>query len=162
MRHAMRLACLICLCALAWPGVAAAQGAGAAATPVGTWQQVDDNTGKITSIIEISRADDGTLTAKVLKVMNRSPEDIARDGTPPICTQCKGKRHNQPVIGMVIMSGVRKDGDQWDGGHIMDPHNGKTYKVKLSLEDHGQKLKVRGYIGLSLFGRTQVWQRVKP
>jgi uncharacterized protein (DUF2147 family) len=60
---------------------------------------------------------------------------------------------------MTIMWGVKKDGDQWDGGQILDPHNGKTYKVKLKLTDNGQKLDVHGYIGFSLFGRSQVWER---
>jgi uncharacterized protein (DUF2147 family) len=60
---------------------------------------------------------------------------------------------------MTIMWGVKKDGDAWDGGQILDPHNGKTYKVKLQLTDGGQKLDVHGYIGISLFGRSQVWVR---
>src|SRR5699024_10738592 len=114
---------------------------------------------KVTSIIRIDE-NDGILTGTVLKVMNRSPEAIARDGTPPLCTQCKGKRQNQPIEGMVVMWGLRRDGDEWNGGHVLDPNSGKIYKVKLHLLDHGRKLKVRGYVGLSLFGRTQVWRRV--
>lgn len=159
MRTATRLLSLACLFLLALPALAIAQESAATTTPVGTWQQVDDNTGKVTSILRIDQAADGSLTATVLKVMNRSPESIARDGTPPRCTQCKGERHDQPIIGMQIMWGVHKDGDQWDGGHILDPSNGKTYKVKLNLADNGSKLKVRGYVGMSLFGRTQVWKR---
>lgn len=153
MRIATRLVCLACLSMLALPALAAST------SPVGTWQQVDDDTGKVTSIIKITEAS-GELQGTVLKVLNMSPEQIARDGNPPICTQCDGKRHNQPIEGMVIMWGLTKDGDEWNGGHVLDPSSGKVYKVKLNLVDGGQKLKVRGYMGFSLFGRTQVWHRV--
>ena len=67
---------------------------------------------------------------------------------------------NQPVEGMTIMSGVKKDGDVWDGGKITDPKTGKVYKVKLTLDSGGQKMDVRGYIGFSLLGRSQTWYRL--
>jgi uncharacterized protein (DUF2147 family) len=129
-----------------------------AGTPVGTWKQVDDVTGKPTSILQITESN-GELQAKVLQVMNATPEDIARDGNPPKCTQCDGARKDQPIIGMTIMWGVTRDYDVWDGGKILDPKNGKTYKVKLTLKDGGQKLDVRGYIGFALLGRSQIWER---
>jgi uncharacterized protein (DUF2147 family) len=130
-----------------------APGPGTHDTPVGTWTQVDDKTGKPKSIIEISEAPDGTLQGTVKQVL------FSEQGPHPICDKCEGPRHNQPVEGMIIMWGVKKDGDQWDGGQILDPHEGKTYKVKLQLTDGGQKLDVHGYIGISLFGRSQVWMR---
>lgn len=154
MHKLIRITCTLCLVALALPALAADT-----STPVGTWKQVDDNTGKVTSILKITNHD-GELRAHVLKVLNQSPENIARDGTPPICTQCEGERHNQPIEGMLIMWGVHQDGDEWNGGHILDPGNGKTYKVKLELANQGNTLEVRGYIGFSLFGRTQEWQRM--
>ncbi|HWG11306.1 MAG TPA: DUF2147 domain-containing protein [Rhodanobacteraceae bacterium] len=122
-------------------------------SPVGTWTQVDDKTGKPKSIIEISTAPDGTLQGVVKTVI------FSDQGPHPICEECDGTRHNQPVEGMTIMWGVRKDDDVWDGGQIIDPKNGKTYKVKLSLTDGGKKLDVHGYIGFSLLGRSQVWIR---
>lgn len=158
MHRILRLAALLCLVPLTMPALATGTVPGSA-SPVGTWNQIDDHTGKITSVIRISEHD-GVLTGTVLKVMNMTPKQIARDGNPPICTQCSGKRHNQPIDGMVIMWGVTRDGDEWNGGHVLDPTSGKIYKVKLNLADHGQKLKVRGYVGFSLFGRTQVWKRV--
>jgi len=127
-------------------------------TPVGTWQQVDDATGKITSLIQITDAG-GELQGKVLKVMNMTPAQIARDGEHPRCTRCSGERKDQPIEGMTVMWGVHKDGDAWDGGHILDPKSGKTYKVKLALKDGGGKLDVHGYIGFALLGRTQTWIR---
>ena len=127
-------------------------------TPVGTWKQVDDVTGKVKSIIQISESN-GELQGKVMQLLNRSPEDIARDGEHPKCVKCDGVRKDQPIEGMTIMWGVSKDGDVWDGGKILDPKNGKVYKVKLTLEDGGQKLDVHGYIGFALLGRSQTWQR---
>ncbi|MBU6417910.1 MAG: DUF2147 domain-containing protein, partial [Xanthomonadaceae bacterium] len=103
-------------------------------TPVGTWTQVDDATGKPKSIIEITQLADGALQGVVKQVL------FSDQGTHPVCDKCDGERHNQPVDGMVIMWGVKKDGDVWDGGKILDPNNGKTYKVKLSLSEDGQKL----------------------
>lgn len=134
--------------------VMAAQAYAADSTPVGTWTQIDDDTGKPKSLIEITQLPDGALQGVVKEVY------FSDQGTThPICDKCEGDKHNQPVVGMTIMWGVKQDGDQWDGGKIMDPGNGKIYKVKLTLDDNGQKLDVRGYIGWSLFGRTQTWIR---
>lgn len=121
-------------------------------TPVGTWKTIDDATGKPKSIVQITEQD-GKLEGKVLKVLQSD------EGTHPVCRKCEGERKNQPVEGMTIMWGVSRDGDVWDGGKILDPHNGKTYKVKLSLLDNGNKLDVHGYIGFALLGRSQVWER---
>ena len=131
-------------------------GAGAAFaandTPVGTWKTIDDATGKPKSIVQIID-NNGELQAKVLQVLN------SEDGPHPLCKKCDGSRKNQPIEGMTIMWGVTKDDDVWDGGKILDPKSGKVYKVKLSMRDGGQKLNVRGYIGFSWVGRSQVWDR---
>jgi uncharacterized protein (DUF2147 family) len=50
-------------------------------------------------------------------------------------------------------------GDEYQGGEILDPENGKVYRVKMNLQDRGRTLHVRGFIGFSLFGRTQIWIR---
>lgn len=121
-------------------------------TPVGTWKTIDDTTGKPKSIVQITEQD-GQLQGKVLKVLQSD------EGEHPLCHACDGERKDKPVEGMVIMWGVTKDDGQWDGGKILDPHNGKTYKVKLNLLDHGMKLDVHGYIGFALLGRSQVWER---
>jgi len=127
-------------------------------TPVGTWKQIDDVSGKAKSIIEVTESN-GQLQARVVKLLNRSPEDIARDGAVPKCTKCDGERKDQPIEGMNIMWGVSKDDGVWDGGKILDPKSGKVYKVKLKLTEGGQKLDVHGYIGFALLGRSQVWER---
>jgi uncharacterized protein (DUF2147 family) len=127
-------------------------------TPVGTWKQIDDVSGKAKSIIEITD-NGGKLQGKVTKVMNLSPEEIAKGGEHPTCKLCDGERKDQPIEGMVIMYDVSKDGTIWDGGKIVDPKTGKVYKVKLTLDGDGQKLDVHGYIGFSLLGRSQIWIR---
>lgn len=121
-------------------------------TPVGTWKTIDDQTGKPKSIVQITE-DNGELQAKVLKVLQSD------DGPHPICRECEGERKNQPVEGMVIMWGVSKDDDEWNGGKILNPKDGKIYKVSLRMLDNGAKLRVHGYIGFSLLGKTQVWER---
>ena len=147
MRTALRSALIVFAMLLATAAYAAND------TPVGTWTQVDDATGKPKSIIEITQQPDGTLQGVVKQVL------FSDQGLHPICDKCDGDRHNKPVDGMVIMWGVKNDGDVWDGGQILDPKTGKVYKVKLTLTDGGLKLDVHGYIGISLFGRSQVWVR---
>jgi uncharacterized protein (DUF2147 family) len=142
------------LCLLASMGrVFAADG-----TPVGTWKQVDDVSGKQKSIIEITESG-GKLQGKVTQLMNLTAEETARDGQHPVCRSCDGARKDQPIEGMTILWDVTHDGDVWDGGKILDPKTGKVYKVKLTLTDGGRKLDVHGYVGFSLLGRSQVWER---
>ena len=124
-------------------------------TPVGTWTTIDDATGKPKSIVQITESN-GTLEGKVLEVLQ------SEQGAHPICKECGGERKDKPVEGMVIIWGVSKDGDVWDGGKILDPKNGKTYKVKLTPTEGGNKLDVHGYIGFAWLGRSQVWERKSP
>lgn len=122
-------------------------------TPVGKWRTIDDKTGKPKSIVEIYETTNGTLAGKVLTVLQSD------QGPHPVCEKCEGDRHNKPVEGMVIMWNVRKDEDEWDGGKILDPHNGSVYSVKLRPSADGKTMDVHGYIGFSLFGRSQTWMR---
>jgi uncharacterized protein (DUF2147 family) len=124
-------------------------------TPVGTWTTIDDTTGKPKSIVQITETG-GKLEGKVLEVLQSD------QGPHPICRECDGERKDQPIEGMTIIWDVQKDGDVWDGGKILDPKNGKTYKVKLTVSDNGHKLDVHGYIGFALLGRSQVWERKSP
>lgn len=119
---------------------------------VGNWRTIDDVSGKTKSIVTIYKTEQGDFEGKVSKIIH---SDL---GPNPICENCKGERHNQPIEGMVILWGLGQDSDtEWKGGEILDPKNGKIYKAKLRLRDDG-KLEVRGFIGFSLIGRTQVWE----
>ena len=121
-------------------------------SPVGLWKTIDDATNKPRSLIRISNKD-GELIATIEKGL--LPTDSPND----VCEQCTGERKNKPLIGMVIMDGMKAKGDVYEGGHIVDPDNGEIYKCKIKLDATGNKLEVRGFIGVSLFGRSQIWMR---
>ena len=125
------------------------------AAPVGLWKTVDDETRTEKSLVRIGADAAGMLTGRVEKLL-----DPARAGA--VCDKCTGELHGRPIVGLTILSGVTKaEGGAgepaWDGGRILDPNNGKSYKVRLRPVADGTKLEVRGYLGP--FYRTQVWLR---
>ncbi|MDB5835421.1 MAG: hypothetical protein JWR14_5251 [Caballeronia sp.] len=124
-----------------------------AASPTGLWQTIDDKTGQPKALVQIVEDGDGTLTGKILTGLGSNDDPNRR------CTACTDSRKDQLMKGMTIINGMKSDGDTWDGGQILDPENGKLYKCKMHLDDGGQKLVVRGYIGVSLLGRSQTWVR---
>lgn len=127
-------------------------GVSLASSPVGRWKTFSSRTGEAKSIIAIWQKD-GTLYGTIEHVFD-----------PPVphprCIRCTGSMKDRPVLGLRILWGMRKDGDQWSGGQILDPQTGKIYTCTLRLEDGGRVLRVHGYIGISLFGRTVHWRRV--
>lgn len=120
-------------------------------SPVGVWRNVDDVSGKPRALIRITESN-GALQGKIEKVF-LAPNESGK------CEKCEGALRNAPVVGLVILSGLKKDGGEYTGGQILDPDNGKVYSSKISLTDNGKKLSVRGFIGVSMLGRTQIWQR---
>ena len=125
----------------------------AAGSPVGTWRSIDDKTKQERSIIKITE-ENGELKGVVEKLFDQPGDDPAH-----LCKECKGERKDKPIIGMTILWGLKKDGDTWAGGEILDPKNGKIYRCKMTLSEDGKSLNVRGFIGISLLGRTQTWLR---
>ena len=119
---------------------------------IGKWKTIDDETGKEKSIVEIYQVK-GKIYAKVDELLTKGEEN-------KICENCEGANKNKPIKGMVIINGLTKDGDEWNGAKILDPKTGKEYKCYLVLENP-DKLKVRGYLGFALLGRTQYWYKVK-
>ena len=115
--------------------------------------KIDDVTGKARALIRITETN-GALQGKIAKVFRAPNED-----QEPKCEKCEGELKNAPVIGLVIITGLKKDGDEYVGGQILDPDNGKVYSSKVRLTDGGSKLTVRGYIGVPLLGRSQTWLR---
>ena len=124
-------------------------------SPVGRWKTIDDKTGKPKGVIEIWETR-GVLYGKIIETFEK-PED----GKPQICDKCDGALKNAPILGLRIIWDMRKDGSAWTGGWILDPDNGKIYRAKMSLLGDDRELKVRGYIGFSFIGRSQIWQRIK-
>ena len=116
------------------------------------WKTIDEETGKEKSIVEIYQVK-GKIYAKVDELLTKGEEN-------KICENCEGANKNKPIKGMVIINGLTKDGDEWNGAKILDPKTGKEYKCYLVLENP-DKLKVRGYLGFALLGRTQYWYKVK-
>lgn len=128
----------------------------ASPTPVGTWKTIDDKTGKPRALVEVYE-DGDSLDGKVIKVFPQPGKDA-----DPVCRKCPGDLKGHKVTGLVILQDVKKHGDTWEGGTILDPESGKTYKAKVSVLDGGKRLEVRGFIGFSMFGRSQTWVREEP
>jgi hypothetical protein len=131
----------------------AASAAKAAPPEVGLWQTISDKTGKPQGYIRVQLVGD-----ELRGVIERG---MPGDDPNELCTKCPGERKNQKKIGMTIMTGLHHKDDWWGGGQILDPDEGSTYRCKVRVVDSGRKLEVRGYIGISLLGRTQTWLRAE-
>lgn len=122
------------------------------ASPVGLWQTVDEK-GQKKAVVRITQDANG-LSGRILQL-------IQKPGA--LCEACQGELHNKPIEGMQIIWGLQPKEDhtkQWSRGQILDPANGKTYKLNAELSKDGQTFKLRGYIGAPLLGRTQVWHKI--
>ena len=122
-------------------------------SPTGLWKTIDDKTGKERSLVRITETN-GVFEGGVEKIYDQPGDDPQH-----LCKECEGERKDKPIIGMTILWGLKKDGEQYAGGEILDPKNGSIYRAKMKLLDGGKKLEVRGFIGVSLFGRSQTWLR---
>lgn len=147
MKRTLLLVTMIFLCSVS---LALADG-----SPVGKWKTIDDKTKKEKSIVEIYEAN-GKIYGKIVQLLQEKD-----GGASKLCTKCPGTDQNKPMIGLVIVRGLAVDGNEYTGGTIMDPNDGKVYKCKMEVTEGGNKMNVRGFIGFSLLGRTQVWHKVK-
>ncbi len=139
------------LTALLW--VALAPALHAEPTPEGVWRTFDDHTGRERGEVRIEEHG-GVLTGRI--VATTDPADAARR-----CTRCAGARKDAPIIGLPIITNLRRDGDRWNGGQILDPETGEVYGCSIRLVDGGSRLVVRGFLGISLLGRSQSWVRAR-
>ena len=119
-------------------------------TIFGAWNSFDEETNRLESVIEVYEKNDQVF-AKIIKITNLENQGAT-------CINCSGERKNTPISGMNILTGLKKDGDEWSGGKILDSKNGKEYKCYIQLLDENT-LKIRGYIGFSMFGRTAIWKK---
>jgi len=141
----MRTLCLIAAALVALAALAAGP------SIAGRWRTVDDKTGKPRGIVLIYEQD-GQFFGKIERSLD--PKEANQ-----ICDQCKDERKNKPVTGMVILRHLKRNGDEYGGGDILDPDNGSVYRCKAKLAEDGNKLVLRGFIGISLLGRSQTWTR---
>jgi uncharacterized protein (DUF2147 family) len=132
----------------------AAGTAWAQASPVGLWKTIDDETHKEKSLVRIANSD-GALSGHIEKLLDPARKDAT-------CEQCTDDRKDKPVLGLLIIRNAKRsadDAESWEGGDILDPNNGKVYRLRLRPMDGGAKLEVRGYVGP--FYRNQLWVRVE-
>ena len=120
---------------------------------VGLWRTIDDATGKPRALVRVFEKN-GQLFGRIEKGLGPAP------AVPEVCDLCTDERRGQPKVGLVIIRNMQRDDDGWSGGDILDPDNGKVYSCKLRVVDDNRTREVRGFIGFSLFGRTQAWERV--
>jgi uncharacterized protein (DUF2147 family) len=133
------------------PILALAQVAGG--SPVGLWRTIDDQTGKPRALVRLFEQDG--------RIFGRIEQALAPDASrSAVCDLCTDERRGQPKIGLIIIRNMQREGDVWSGGDILDPDNGKVYRCRLRVVDDNRSLEVRGFIGFSLLGRTQMWERV--
>ncbi len=133
-------------------------------SPAGRWKTIDDATGHAKAIVTLSEQN-GVLSGTIEQVIESD------QGPNPLCLKCEGELKNKPLTGLRFLwemrpnsvppSAANPNTTQWSGGQILDPKSGKVYRCTLTLADGGQTLKVRGYLGTPMLGRTQVWQRLK-
>jgi len=123
-------------------------------TAAGVWKQVDES-GKVGALVTITQ--EGDVFVGRLSRLFLEPGDDPN----PVCENCPGDKHNRPVLGLVFIEGMKQFGLDYNGGTVLDPDTGKTYNAKMSLCPDGIKLTVRGYLGLSVFGRSQTWTRAE-
>ncbi len=116
----------------------------------GKWKTIDDETGKAKSIVEIYKKSDGKYYGRIHQLLQKPQNNN--------CVKCTDDRKNKPLLGLEIIRGLEKDGNEFTDGTITDPAKGKTYKCTVTRS--GDKLNVRGYIGFSMIGRTQTWHKV--
>lgn len=121
-------------------------------TVIGKWKTIDDETGNAKSIVEVYEKS-GKIYGKIVEILTPDKKNA-------VCTKCSGTLKNTPILGLIILKGLVKNGAEYDSGKILDPLNGEEYKCFISLQGN-EKLKVRGYVGFALLGRTQYWYRVK-
>ena len=124
-----------------------------APSPVGVWRTFDDQTGLERGAVRISERS-GELIGVIVRVLD--PKDADK-----ICIFCSDERKDKRILGLTIITGMRLDGESWSGGRILDPENGSIYRSSMRLVDNGRTLIVRGYVGISLLGRSQTWRRAE-
>ncbi len=120
---------------------------------IGVWRTFDDKTGRPEGLIRIRKVQGQYVGS----IEGGSPDDDPNAR----CTACRGARHNQPILGLVILEGLQRDDGTltYSHGHILDPDTGSTWSCDIHVQPDGHSLEIHGVIGLRAFGRSQTWKR---
>jgi uncharacterized protein (DUF2147 family) len=145
---------LVVMSAIIMLGAAGASLRAAEPSAVGLWEQVDEKSGKPESWFKITERN-GAYEGNIVKIFFKPGEDENW-----VCDKCEGAERGKPVLGLALIKGMQRNGSSYENGTIMDPRDGAVYRALMKLSPDGQKLEVRGYLGISLFGRSQVWNRL--
>jgi uncharacterized protein (DUF2147 family) len=121
---------------------------------VGLWEQVDEKSGKPESWFRIAEKN-GIYEGTIVKMFLKPGEDPNW-----ACDKCEGDERGKPVLGLALIKGMHRNGNLYESGTIMDPRDGSVYKAKMTLSEDGKTLEVRGFLGFSLLGRSQYWNRL--
>jgi uncharacterized protein (DUF2147 family) len=152
-RLCLLIGALVLLGGASW---AAQVAPGGQPSAVGLWEQVDEKTGEAESWFNIVEKD-GVYTGTIVRMFQKP-------GDPPPeswrCTKCEGAEKNAQVLGLALIKGMRRKGLAYEDGTIMDPRDGTVYRALMNLSPDGKKLEVRGYLGIAMLGRSQMWNRL--
>lgn len=124
-------------------------------TAAGVWRQTDPDTGKVGALVTFAE-ENGVFKGWFSRLYRGEGED-----PNPVCTECPGPKRGRPLLGLVFIEGMKRTGLDYEDGTILDPESGDVYSGSMTLSEDGKRLEVRGYVGLSIFGGSQIWTRAE-